>query len=193
MSGDPSNAHVWAGADVYIGPVDATTPGMDGSTAAPDGSDFSSDWDMVGLLAGDDGFTESAAMDTNDFFAWGGILIATSRQHFKLTRQFTAYEDNETVFDLAYPGSDLTFSDGGSYAGQIKVPELQKKFKIGFQTESSDKIKRVVSKNYAQIDERGDVKESESDLASRMFTVAIYPDEDGVLFDTFYGAKSSSS
>jgi hypothetical protein len=193
MSGDPSNAGVWANGDVYIGALGATTPGMDASSPKPDGSDFSSDWDLVGLLDGGDGFTESMSNDSDDHFAWGGILVATTRQHFKETYQFTALEDNETVMDLVYPGSDLSFDgDGPGYSGQIKVPDLQAKFKVAFQTRTGGQIWRVVSRNYAQIDERGDAKKGEEDLQSRQLTVAIYPDDDGVLFDTFKGDRDDS-
>lgn len=190
MAGDPNNAAVWANADVYIGGLDAINP--------TDGADFGADWDAVGLLSGDDGFTESMSVDSNDFFAWGGILIATTRQHFKLTRQFTAYEDNETVMDLVYPGSDLTFDGSGGYSGALAVPDLNAKFKIAFQTQNGDQIKRVISRNYAQVEERGDSQESESSLASRPLTVAIYPGLDTtsgkyVLFDTYKGAAAPAA
>lgn len=187
MAGDPKNAAVWAGADVFIAAIGATLP----SGGAP----FGDDWDAVGLLNGDDGFTESIGTDNSDFFAWGGILVATTRKNFKLTRQFTAYEDNETMFDLWYPGHDVTFGPTGNedgYEGDIYVPDLQHKFLIGFQTRTGNTIKRVISANYAQLDSRGDSKEGESDLASRQATVAIYPaaeDEDGKqkLFHTYRG------
>lgn len=179
MTGNPDNAAVWAGADVYVGALTATEP--------TGGADFGAEWDAVGLLNGDDGFTESMETETNDFYAWGGILIATTRRNFKLTRQFTAYEDNETVYGLVYPGSELTFDGSGGYEGDLKTPNLQHMFKIGFQTNTGDTIKRVISRNYAQVDERGDSTESESDLASRQLTVAIYPDSGGTLFGTYKG------
>jgi len=191
MAGDPSNAAVWAFADVYIGATTATNP--------IGGAAFGDDWDAVGLLNGDDGFTEAMTNDSNDFFAWGGILVATTRKNFKLTRSFTAYEDNQTVFDIWYPGHDVTFGATGNedgYSGVINVPDLSYKFKIGFETRQGSVIKRVISKNYAQVDSRGDNKEGESDLASRQFTVAIYPaaeDENGksALFDTYRGPATT--
>lgn len=168
MAGDPKNAAVWANADVYIGGLTAVNP----SGGAP----FGSDWDAVGLLNGDDGFSEKADVDTNDFYAWGGLLIATSRKNFKLARTFTAYEDNPTMFDLWWPGHDVTFDEAtGGYEGDLNVPDLQAKFKIAFEVRTGATIKRAISANYAQLDERGEAKESESDVASRQATVAIYP------------------
>ncbi len=178
MTGNPANAAVWADADVYIGDITAAIPVA--------GAAFSVDWDAVGLLSGDDGFTEKMAMDTNDFFAWGGILVATTRKNFKLTRDFTVYEENATVMDLVYPGNTLVFDTDG-YAGDLKVPDMNAKFRIAFQTKQGTLIKRVVSKNYAQIDDRGDSKDGESDLASRQLTVAVYPDAAGILFTTYKG------
>lgn len=190
-NGDVKNAAVWANADVFIGGMDAKTP--KDSDDKPDGSDFDDDWDAVGLLKGDDGFTESMENDSSDAFAWGGMLIATTRKEFKLTRKFTAFEDNETVMDLVYPGSDLDWDDDGhGYAGRLKTPDLQHKFKIAFETRTGDDIKRVVTSNYAQVDERGDLEENEDDPQSREITVAIYPDSDGYLFDTYKGKKKDA-
>jgi len=183
MGGDPSNAAVWSGADVYIGGDTATIPVA--------GAAFDNTWDLVGLLNGDDGFSEDMSLDKSDFYAWGGILVATTRRNFKLTRTFTAYEDNKTVFDLWYPGHDVTFDVDGTYEGDILVPDLQAKFKIAFETNSGGVIKRVVSKNYAQVDERGTNKEGENDIASRAFTVAIYPDSGGGLFYTYRGPAAT--
>lgn len=189
MAGNPDNAAVWQNADVLIAALGSPTP-VDGTTGDPDGSAFSADWDAVGLLNGDDGFTESMDMDTSDFYAWGGILVATTRRNFKLTRQFTAYEDNQTVKDLVWPGHTLTFDGSGGYTGTLVTPDLQYKFMIAFEVRQGTQIKRVISKNYAQIDERGEATESESDLQSRQLTVAIYPDADGVLFETYKGAPA---
>lgn len=181
MAGDPSNAAVWSNADVYIGALTAVNP-----TA---GAAFGVDWDAVGLLNGDDGFSESIAMDSSDFYAWGGILVATTRKNFKLTRAFTMYEENETVLDLWFPGNTITTTDDVT-SGDIVVPDLNAKFKIAFETRQGSTIKRVISANYAQVDARGDNKEGESDLASRPCTVAIYPDATGKLFNYYKGPAS---
>lgn len=180
MAGDPSNAAVWANADVYIGGLDANIPSG--------GDPFDDSWDLVGLLSGDDGFTEKMAINSKDFYAWGGILVATTRNQFKLTRMFTALEDNQTVFDLWYPGHTVVFDDSNGYEGDVYVPDLQAKFRIGFETRTGSTVKRVISTNYAQVDDRGDNKEGEQDMASRPATVAIYPDNTGRLFHTYRGA-----
>jgi hypothetical protein len=174
MAGDRKNAQIWSEGDVLIGTLDAPIP----QGAADFDLDF---WSYVGFLSGEDGFTENIEIETGDHFAWGGHLIATSRSNFKLTRQFTAYEDNATVYDLVYPGHDVTFPGDGTYEGVVNVPDLQHQFKIAFQTRTGNILKRAISHEYAQVDERGEQQESETELSMRQLTVAIYPgDEDPV-------------
>ncbi len=166
MAGDPLKANLWTDADVYIStnlsatlPANASTP-------------FGVDWDLVGLLDGDDGFPESRDEDTDDKFAWGGILVRTSRQHFKLTKSFTALEDNDTTYSLLWPGSSPT---------QIVVPRPAR-VRIAFETREGDKVRRLISAQYAEVALDGDHGENESDLESMVFAATIFPTSGGVLF-----------
>jgi hypothetical protein len=186
MAGDPNNAAVWANADVYIGAADANIP--------EGGDPFDDTWDYVGLLNGSDGFTSASSFDNNDFTAWGYGVIATARKNYKETWQFTALEDNETMLDLLYPGHDVVFDGVGGYEGDVYVPDLDNKFKIGLEVRSGTLVRRKVSYNYAQIETRGDEKQGEDDLASRQVTVQIYPgavnvDGKAPLFHTFKGSQ----
>lgn len=167
MAGDPLNASLWTDADVYVStnlsatlPADANTP-------------FGVDWDMVGLLDGDEGFPESRDEDTDDKFAWGGILVKTSRNHFKLTKSFTALEDNDTTYSLLWPGSSPT---------QIVVPRPAKVL-VAFETREGDKVRRLSTANYAEVSLDGDHGENETDLEAMTFTATIYPTGAGVLFN----------
>lgn len=178
MAADPSNARLWADADVYVAfdtetanPADATT-------------DFGAGWDLVGLLDGDDGFTESRNEDTSDHFGWGGILIRTSRRNFKLTRSFTALEDNDTTYRLRYPGSTAT---------KIVVPSGDKveRVKVAFEKRDGTKVHRLISAYEAEITVDGDVNENESDIESVTYMVTIFPNTDGELFDVQEGDTSS--
>lgn len=167
MSGNPDNASLWTDADVYIAaslltadPANINTP-------------FDTDWDLVGLLDGDDGFVEARDLQVDDFYAWGGLLVRTSRRNFTLTRKFSALEDNETVRSIVWPGSTET---------AIFVPDFSNRFRIAFETREGDATRRVISKNYAQVDEVADITDSESALTKYEITVKIYPDSDGQLF-----------
>lgn len=165
MAGDPLNANLWTEADVYVGDLDAVNP-------ATVNDPFGSDWDLVGLLNGDNGIVESRSEDTNDIYAWGGILVRTSRNHFKLTRTFTALEDNDVTFQLRWPGSSST---------QIIVPRPAKK-KVAWEVREDDKIHRVITANYAEISLNSDVTQNETDLEAYEFLSTVFPTGAGVLF-----------
>lgn len=166
MAGDTANASLWADADVYIA--------LDEGAANPStvDNDFDGDWELVGLLDGEAGFTESREEEKSDHYAWGGILVRTSRRNFKLTRKFIALESNPAVRALVYPGST---------AGTIRVP-TRNRFKIAFETREGDVVRRLISSLYAEVDEVGDIVESEADLTKREITVVIYPTASGDLF-----------
>lgn len=160
MAGDVSNARIWTDADVWVSfDLDTVNP-----TDIDD--DFGAGWDLVGLLDGDEGFTEARAEDESDFFAWGGIVIATSRKNFKLTRTFTAFEFNDTTRRLRWPGSD---------AGQIVVPRPER-VKMAWETRTAEVTHRLIAANYVEVVPNGDVKESESAPSPQPFIATVFPD-----------------
>jgi len=166
MSGTPANASVWADADVYIAPVGTAIP-ADASTP------FGAGWDLVGLLDGSAGFEYSRSEDKKDYYAWGGILVATSRKNHKSMYKFTALEDNAVVRSLVWPGSTAT---------ELKVPVVANLL-IAFETRSGGKVKRMISRDHVQVDLNGSIKDGEEDLTGRTFDVSVFPDSGGVLFD----------
>lgn len=165
MAGDPLNSNLWTEADVYIGGLDAVNP-------ATVNDPFGSDWDLAGLLNGDNGFVESRSEDTNDIYGWGGILIRTSRTHFKLTRTWTALEDNATTYALRWPGSSST---------QIVVPRPERT-KIAFEVREDDKVHRVISANYVESVLNSDVTQNETELEAYEFLTTVFPTGGGVLW-----------
>jgi uncharacterized protein YjdB len=135
---------------------------------------FGSDWQLVGLLDGDEGFPEGRDEDTDDKYAWGGILVRTSRSHFKLTKSFTALEDNEVTRKLVWPGSTET---------KIRVPRPEK-VKVAFETrEGEKKVRRLATSLYAECALDGDHGENETNLESATIACVIFPTSDGDLFD----------
>ncbi|WP_063763031.1 hypothetical protein [Streptomyces rimosus] len=171
MAGDPTKASLWTDADVYVGPLTAVNP-------ATVDDPFPAEWGLVGLLDGDEGFTESRDEDTDDLYAWGGILVRTSRAHFKLTKSFVALEDNATTRSLIWPGSTET---------QIIVPKPAR-VKIGFETREGDTVKRLITAQYAEVDVDGDIQENETDLTAVTLVATIFPTSGKVLFDRQYTA-----
>jgi hypothetical protein len=168
VAGDPNNASLWTDADVYVGSLTAANP-ADANTP------FGVDWGLVGLLDGDDGLPESRDEDTDDKFAWGGILVRTTRAHFKLTKSFSALEDNPTTRSLIWPGSNAT---------QIVVP-VPVPVKVAFEVrdEGTGKVRRLITRKHAIISVDGDIAENETDLTKVQLAAVIYPDSGKVLFD----------
>ena len=159
MSGDPSNATVWPDADVYIGATTAADP-ADVDTA------FGVDWDLCGLLDGDAGFTQSRSEDKNDIYAWGGILVRTTRRNFKLTIGFTLLEDNAVTRDLLWPGSS---------AGSLVVPRPAR-IKIAFETVEDTTVRRLITAYEAEVEVNGDITDNEADLTRYEMLATIFPD-----------------
>lgn len=164
MSGTPANASVWADADVYIAAIGSTIP-ADASTP------FNGSWSLVGLLDGGDGIEESRDQDQKDHYAWGGILVATTRKNFKLTKKFSVLEDNITTRSLIWPGSTST---------SLIVPKPGN-ILIAFETRTGGKVKRLITENYAQVDVDGSIKDGEEDLTKVSLTATIFPTAGGVL------------
>lgn len=177
MAGDTANASLWQNADVYIAPVGTSGPD-DVSTA------WGVSWEPVGLLNGDEGFTEAREQESSEHYAWGGILVRKTKSKHKRTIRFVALEDNETVFKLINPGSTRNEA-AGITTDTVKVP-TNEDFAIGFEvTDGTKRKRRVVSR--ATIESVAEIKESEVGLTAYDVTVVIYPESDGTLYTDISG------
>jgi hypothetical protein len=172
LSGDTENPRIWAGADVYVAPVGTARP-----TNVSTGLNVA--FEALGLLSEDDGITESRNEDITDHFAYGGILVRTTRSKHKRSIKVTALEDNPVVFDLVNPGS-LVLSTSGVTTRTVKVPTSNPKAFV-FELVDEDIVKRLAIPT-GEVIEVGDVKISDNAIASRELTINIYPDADGILY-----------
>lgn len=159
MAGDAANASVWTDADVYTAPLGTALP-VDGNTA------FGVGWELVGLLDGDAGFTQQRSEDKNDIYAWGGILVRTTRRNFKLTYTFTALEDNTVTRDLIWPGS----------TGSSLVVPRPAQVLLAFEMTEGSTTRRLITAEHAEIEINGDITDNESDLTRYEFMATIFPD-----------------
>ncbi len=183
MAGSSANAALWQNADVYIADVGAVPPTDVESSWGPS-------WSAVGLLNGEDGFVMGREEESDDHYAWGGILVKKTRTNHKRTIQFTALEDNPTVFRIINPGSDTPVTDSsGLTTSTIRVPQVEE-FAIGFELRDGLKVKRRTVKR-ATLEEVGEVTESESGLASVQITVAILTEPDGELYREVSGTVAA--
>lgn len=175
MAGDAKQTSLWSGADVYIAPQG--TPGPTDTTTA-----WAASWEAVGLLDGEEGFTEGREGETSEHYAWGGILFRRTASKHKRTFKFVALEDNDVVFDLINPGSTRS-ATGGLRTSIVKVPTAGTRFAIGFETRDGDRVKRRFAMN-AEVQEVAEIKESETDPTVYEITVVLFPETDGTLYET---------
>ena len=182
MAGNPTNAAVWGGADVLIAPI---------GTAIPVGNAaFSAAWKYVGLLDGGQGFEESIETESTDHEAWGYGVIATTYKGTKVTKTFTALEENATVMGLVYDTAGMTFDDvAGTYVGDLGIRDNTERVLVAFVTTSGDTERRMITKNYATLAATTAGSESEEALASKGFTATIVPDATKKLYYTYKGAS----
>lgn len=180
MAGDPDNAALWANADVYVS--------MD--RKAPDPEDTWSPWDvewgLVGLLDGEEGFNQEREDDVEEFHAWGGLLVRTSKNNHKRTFTFVALERNAVTFGLVNPGSEISDPDGNDMTKSvIRVPK-NVRFKLGMELREAGKTRRRII-DRAEITEIGEIKESEQELEKYEIHCAVIPAGDGVLYRELEG------
>jgi len=177
MAGDTANPRVWAEADVYVAPVGTTAP-VNVTTALAAG------WEPIGLI-GDEGITLGREQDTDDKFAYGGILVRTVRSKFKRTFTVVALEDNATVFGLLNPGSTATTSAGptppaGTTTRQVNIPNVAPVAMV-LELVDGTNIKRLVIPR-CEVSEVADTTISDVELAGTEFTVTVYPSAAGLFY-----------
>lgn len=171
MAGDTANPRVWINADVYTAPTGSTAPtNIAGALDAA--------WEALGLLS-EDGATEARSDTVDDKYAWGSILVRTTRSKHKRTIKVIALEDNPIVWGLVNPGSDAATSTGIT-TRNVHVPGPNR---VAFLLETVDgdiTQRRVIPTG--EILEVGDAVMSDSEMTTRELTITVYPDADGVLY-----------
>lgn len=183
MAGDTTNAKLWAGADVFVNWDGTATAPTDVTTA------WGTGWEAAGLLDPEEGFTEGREEETNEFYAWGGVLVKKSKSRHKRTIKFVALEDNDTTFRLVNPGSTRTLDTiSGLTTSTVTVPKYEE-FSIGFEVTDGDETRRRTVER-AEIEEIGEVKDSETELTVYEITVVLYPTAEGTLYTELSGAAA---
>lgn len=180
MAGNTANAAVWGGADVLIAPIGTAIPTTNAA--------FGVGWEYVGLLDGGQGFEEGIETESTDHDAWGYGTIFTTYKAQKLTKTFTALEENEVVMGLVYDVSGMTFDDeAGTYVGTLKVRDHTEQVLVAFVTTSGGNEKRLISKGYATIAPTNAGSDGEESLASKGFTATIFPNGSQELWYAYKG------
>lgn len=173
--GEVENTRSWSNANVWVAFRDEIT-GEFPAVPATVNDEFGVDWHMVGLLDGDQGFTESTTETTTDTFAWGSILIASRKSDQRDTKTFTAYETNEVTDRLRSIEVD------GPNFKQFRRPA--EAVKVCFEKIDAAKqvAERQITANYAEIAINGDRTENETNPQVHPFIATIFPATDLSLY-----------
>lgn len=191
--GDPTNAPVWAEADVFLGSLTATIPTHPAAYTLNETSGGTSgvttQWDYVGMLDDDNPFDAGAeTIDKTDHSAFGFGVYATTYKNQKEVLTFTALETTLITLGLLYDVTGLT-DTSGTLAGTLKRRDPSKTFRIAFEAKSgTTKMERRTSKNYAYID---DISRAMTN-GKKLYTVTcvIVPTSSDELFDYYSGPQS---
>ena len=175
MAGNTANPRIWEGADFWVAPVGTTLPAYDADLTSASG------WEAVGLLS-QDGSSESRADDTADHYAWGGILVRTTKSRHKRQVVVTALEDNLTVFGLVNPGSTAATSAGVN-SRAYKVPRSDPRSFILELRDGNIRKRRHFPRG--EVESVGEIALSDSALTSYALTITIYPDATGTLYSDY--------
>lgn len=105
MAGTVENVRIWTSADVYTAPEGTALPT---NIASPLNAAF----EAVGYISQDDAISLEWTSDDTDHYAYGSVYIRKTSIKAKQVLNFTALEDTDIVFQLAYPGSDAETAGG---------------------------------------------------------------------------------
>ena len=184
MAGNPTNAPVWAEADVLLG---ATTAPIPTHPAA-----YSGAWDFVGLLDDDNPFDAGAeTIDKTDHSAFGYGVYATTYKNQKEVATFTALETTLVTLGILYDTTGLTEPEAGTISGTLARRDPTKQYMVAFEARSGTTMERRTSKNYAYIDDI--TRNMTNGKKTYTVTVVIVPNEDQELFDYYKGPQADES
>lgn len=172
MAGNVANPRIWEKADFYVAPTGTELPDYDVPLTD------NADWAALGLLS-EDGSSETRSDDTADHYAWGGILVRSTKSRHKRQLTVTALEDNLTVFGLVNPGSTAETADGVNVR-TYRVPQADPRSFLMEVTDGGIRKRRYIPRG--EVESVGDTAFSDSALTAYELTITIYPDADGVLY-----------
>lgn len=165
------NINLWKDAEVWVSDDSEATVAADGS--------FGDDWAFVGLLAEGSSVGREQDADRNDINSFGGKKQMTDIVFRKDTRTFDAIEDNETTYELLWPGSEYV-ENGVS----VKMTPREAVSKVvAFKTVNSHGDVHIdISRRKADIYATAEDK-SDDGAEAKSFTVDVMADDFDALYD----------
>lgn len=183
--GEVENTRSWSNANVWVAFRDEVS-GEFPPLPATINDDMPAGWEMVGLLDGDQGFTESTTETTTDTFAWGSILVASRKSDQRDTKTFTAYETNELTDRLR----SIEETPDGMHT-QFRRPAEAAKVCFEKIDGAKNVAERQFTANYAEIAINGDRAETETNPQVHPFIATVFPGTDLALYKIQRAAVSS--
>lgn len=182
LQGNPTNAAVWEGGNVYVAfTADTPTPAVPADIE----SFLGSDWHALGVLNGSVGVSETANQTVTKHHGWGfGVIKETEKEH-EVVIDFTAREDNPTVRRLSYPATA-----SGAPAGTVRFGPAEPAF-IAVEFMEGAKAKRFISRAASTVRRNGATQRNEDNLEEVPFQATILPDADGHWIIQETGVSSS--
>lgn len=171
-TGDPTNTRVWLGAAVYVAPVGSTAP-TDVATAWPVA------WTPFGIITEDGELGLTTSSDSNDYFAWDGALLRTTRAKFRSSFSVAGLaEDTDDLFKLLNPGSTATTTSGVT-TRTYKTPVVNEQA-FGIEMVDGDVTRRFIVPR-GEVTEVDDRTIDNTTMEQFGATVTIYAASDGTM------------
>lgn len=163
---DVENAEDWADADVLIAAVGSAVP-------ATKDDPFSSDWDSVGYIDGETGFSNAREQTYTDTKAWGAGRIKRTSKDYMESVSWKSWEYNETTRSLLFPGST---------ASVRKVPKSVPILVALEKTNADGEVRRLITSQHAIVDPAVAIEDKEGDTTGYTFVANIIPNPDEELW-----------
>lgn len=180
MAGDTNNPRIWNDADVSVAPVG--TPGPTDIATALDAA-----FDSLGLLS-EDGMTSTREREETDHYAYGGILVRTTRTKHKEQFTVTCLESTPAVFDLVNPGSSAVEAAGVT-TRTVQVPNTPNPKSVVLELLDGGITRRRHIPS-CEVTDIGEVQLTDNEMEAYELTFTIYPDANGV---TYYDISDDPS
>lgn len=180
MSGDTADVRIWQGADVSCAAVGSTAP-TNVATA------LDAAFDVLGLLS-EDGITEARTEEQTDHFAYGSILVRTTRRKHVRTFKVVALENSLLVAQLADPNSTATTASGVTKL-VVSPPSAVTNTKAWVIEKTDGALIERIYVPKGEVVSVGDVLTSDNEMAKKELTIKVYGSTyssvDGVLYVKF--------
>lgn len=139
----------------------------------------------------EDGLTNSAETDTEDYKDWSGSTVKSAQTSFSETYQVSLLESKADVLKVIYGDANVVDDSKGSITVKHNGKFGEERAYIFESAITETLIKRTVIPRGVVV-ERDDISENSSDLLAYTPTIKALPDKDGNTSYTYYYDSSKA-